>query len=379
MVWRKILPQAFPGDRRATLDRLDSFFEAASPHLSEFLETYTYEVENLVKRRAVAIDAKTFAAHDVVAVLLDSGGRVRGCFTYDGLRNRPPGARDLAGRMLVMDARLGGLDANGLLDPKTAQPPPTFDEDVQWTLTAEEVGFRVRVVDPDSRADRGWHIQFCCPAFAADEDGNGGEIRVEVYRGRSDAAGDLAIARNAQTLADHTEYIVREARKIASELSLPPELGRTLEVAARQHDRGKARVLWQRAMNAPKDGGPCAKTTGGGNPRLLLLGEAAYRHEFGSLRDAEIDSELDALPPDLRDLALHLIAAHHGFARPVIAAVDPDEPPSKSSARAQEAALRYARLQKRWGWWGLAWWEALIRAADWAASAKNDAAERDDG
>jgi CRISPR-associated endonuclease/helicase Cas3 len=83
-----------------------------------------------------------------------------------------------------------------------------------------------------------------------------------------------------------------------------------------------------------------------------------------------------ALPEDLRDLALHLVAAHHGYARPVITAVDPDNAPSASAAFAQAAALRFARLQARWGPWGLAWWEALLRAADWAASRQlNERAE----
>jgi len=131
-------------------------------------------------------------------------------------------------------------------------------------------------------------------------------------------------------------------------------------------------------MGAPA-GAVFAKTEGGGNPRLLTIGSDTYRHEFGSLRDAEHDPELNALPPDMRDLALHLIAAHHGLARPAITALDPEEPPSQSEARAGEAALRFARLQRRWGWWGLAWLESLLRAADWAASARNDAREDDHG
>jgi CRISPR-associated endonuclease/helicase Cas3 len=40
--------------------------------------------------------------------------------------------------------------------------------------------------------------------------------------------------------------------------------------------------------------------------------------------------------------------------------------------RACDVALRFTRLQKRWGPWGLAWWEALLRAADQQASRVND-------
>jgi CRISPR-associated endonuclease/helicase Cas3 len=48
--------------------------------------------------------------------------------------------------------------------------------------------------------------------------------------------------------------------------------------------------------------------------------------------------------------------------------------PSAAEEVAREAALRFARLQRLWGPWGLAWWEALLRCADAAASA---ALERD--
>ena len=90
-------------------------------------------------------------------------------------------------------------------------------------------------------------------------------------------------------------------------------------------------------------------------------------------------AELDKLGDDLRDLALHLIAAHHGQARPLITVFDPDEPPSALEGRAREVALRFARLQKRWGPWGLAWWEALFRAADQQASRDNDTSEDKNG
>ena len=52
--------------------------------------------------------------------------------------------------------------------------------------------------------------------------------------------------------------------------------------------------------------------------------------------------------------------------------IDPDAPPSMLHARAGEVALRFAVLQRQWGAWGLAWWEALLRASDVLASREND-------
>ena len=140
------------------------------------------------------------------------------------------------------------------------------------------------------------------------------------------------------------------------------------------HRDGKAAERWQNAMNAPRDKGrPYAKTRGGGNPRLL----EGYRHEFGSLLKAD---GLD-LPNDTRDLILHLIAAHHGYARPMIRPAGcEDGPPSVLESKAGDAALRFARLQKRYGPWGLAWREAILRAADQSASrewSKNQRGPRD--
>jgi CRISPR-associated endonuclease/helicase Cas3 len=155
-----------------------------------------------------------------------------------------------------------------------------------------------------------------------------------------------------------------DACRIIHALRLPPDMRDVLLIAAGTHDLGKNRPAWQSAVGAPLAGRPFAKTSGRrSNPELLQ----GYRHEFGSLRDAEAQV-LAAIAPELRDLARHLIAAHHGFARPVIKAQDPDAPPSVTAPLAQEAALRFDALQQEWTPWGLAWWEALLRAADWSAS-----------
>jgi len=152
-----------------------------------------------------------------------------------------------------------------------------------------------------------------------------------------------------------------------------------LTAAARLHDEGKRARNWQRAFRAERDAkefkidGPLAKTRGPINQAVL----GGYRHEFGSLPYAKDDAGFEKLLPELQDLALHLIAAHHGYARPLIATAGcEDAPPSLLEERAREVALRYARLQKRWGPWGLAWWEALLRAADAQASRENDEREQ---
>jgi CRISPR-associated endonuclease/helicase Cas3 len=150
---------------------------------------------------------------------------------------------------------------------------------------------------------------------------------------------------------------------------LPKEYVEMLAIATSLHDEGKRASRWQRAFNAPRDGIVSAKTLGPINNGLL----DGFRHEFGSLPYAKADTRFGQLSDDLQDLALHLIAAHHGFARPVIGVNGCDDgPPSLLEERAGEVALRFARLQKRWVPWGLAWWEVLLRAADQQASRDND-------
>jgi CRISPR-associated endonuclease/helicase Cas3 len=155
---------------------------------------------------------------------------------------------------------------------------------------------------------------------------------------------------------------------LAQRLGLSEEHTKALQAAAHFHDEGKRASRWQRAFKAKPDG-DYAKTES--RPDAAYLD--GYRHEFGSLRTAASDPALTSLPLDLQDLVLHLVASHHGFARPIIGTNGcEDAPPSKLEERAREVVLRFARLQKDWGPWGLAWWEAIFRAADQQASRDND-------
>ena len=113
-----------------------------------------------------------------------------------------------------------------------------------------------------------------------------------------------------------------------------------------------------------------------------------FRHEMLSL---ELARRFAELPADdvLADLVLHLVASHHGHGRPFApVAVDPWPPEVSGALSGTEIRLhpearttsppayrldsgiteRFWRLTRRYGWWGLAYLEALLRLADWYAS-----------
>ncbi len=168
---------------------------------------------------------------------------------------------------------------------------------------------------------------------------------------------------------DHTDQVTAYAKEIVTKLGLPTELQRVLVLAARFHDLGKKRELWQRSIGNPDPTDWHAKSGKDWKP----LDITDYRHEFGSLLDAESEPEFQQMSSEQQDLVLHLIAAHHGRGRPHFPeeeAFDP-EPKGKDPAKiAAEVPQRFARLQRRYGRWGLAYLESLLRAADYAASAQ---------
>lgn len=168
-----------------------------------------------------------------------------------------------------------------------------------------------------------------------------------------------------KSLDEHHAEVEEEAGRIVSALDvLGQDLSDALIMAARIHDYGKARDHWQRCMRVAEDDRPLAKT--GRRIRPLPLG--GFRHEFASVVDSNDRSEVAEHPE--RDLILHLVAAHHGRARPcfkpdVLMDGDP-------IVELHNSMSRYARLQSRFGPWGLAWLEGLLRGADWATSAARD-------
>lgn len=381
VVWRKYLPVRSGGARPGD-EEIEAFFEAAPPHMSEMLETEMVQVVEWITERSERVlklpgeqgevtNDTRLREDDVVAFCVDSGGALRERFTLKELASRDEKKkfeRFFSGATLIVDARLGGLK-NGLLDPQEDNRPRTADDGQDW-LGEGVVGFRVRSFDVATGLpkDTNWHERF---RFASQVTEDGEVIRwLVVEKWRTDAATEEdRSAAYPQYLDEHECWTENHARRLAKALRFDEEYENLLALAARLHDEGKRSRRWQRAFNAPADG-IYAKTEGPINYRLL----DGYRHELGSLLSVENDERIQKLPDEHRDLVLHLIAAHHGFARPVIGTSGCDDrPPSLLEDKAHEIALRFARLQARWGPWGLAWWEALLRAADQQASRDNDA------
>jgi CRISPR-associated endonuclease/helicase Cas3 len=381
VVWRTHLPVRASGPMPREKE-IEDFFEAAPPHTSEILETETFHVVKWIAARAESVrrqqaaqddaaDEPRLREEDVVAFALDPDAGLRKAFGLAELD--PPDdkkeelSRLLAGAMLVLDARLAGL-RDGLLDDREAGRSRTADVGQDW-LGEGVVGFRVRSIEASAGVPReqNWRerLRF---ASAVTEDGEATRWLI-VEKWRHDAATEEdRSAANPQLLDEHQSWTEQRARRLAKALGLDDVLADVLAIAARLHDEGKRAVRWQRAFHATKDG-VYAKTEGPIDYRLL----DGYRHELGSLLRVENDERILKLSEEHRDLVLHLIAAHHGFARPVISTSGcEDRPPSALEKKAAEIALRFARLQDRWGPWGLAWWEALLRAADQLASRDND-------
>lgn len=176
------------------------------------------------------------------------------------------------------------------------------------------------------------------------------------------------------TLDEHSRHAAEWAEKIASALGLEAlpmtaasgeRLRQALVAAARWHDRGKDRSCWQRSVFNETDTILAKPGPRGMNWRVLR----GYRHELGSLLEAAADDDVGHHQE--AELILHLIAAHHGRARPHFEsdAWDTERHTTDQNAEAaQEGMRRFGRLQLRFGRWGLAWLESLVRCADALAS-----------
>jgi CRISPR-associated endonuclease/helicase Cas3 len=185
------------------------------------------------------------------------------------------------------------------------------------------------------------------------------------------------------SLQEHNAGVARHARRLAKKLSLEAEHVKHLACAGSFHDVGKAEPRTQEVL---RSGAPEALPG-----QLLAKGKrrsGVGRVEFSERHEAYSVAFLRQYPELLKavadpDLVLYLIGTHHGRGR----ALMPDRS-DDGSAFAVEVAGRtlpfegapalgslgagwaagFWRLNRRYGPWGIAYLESVLRLADWKCS-----------
>ena len=181
------------------------------------------------------------------------------------------------------------------------------------------------------------------------------------------------------TLDDHTADVVAYVDRFAATLGLAQSTAADLHLAALLHDVGKADDRFQLLLaggaawwNRP-DGPDLAKS---GRPSPRGAWERAglpkgWRHEALSVRLATANARFaEAHDPHL---VLWLIGTHHGLGRPFFGFADPQDGNQGPQSLAFDFhgldwAAVFDQLKRRYGVWGLARLEAILRLADHRAS-----------
>jgi CRISPR-associated endonuclease/helicase Cas3 len=215
----------------------------------------------------------------------------------------------------------------------------------------------------------------------------------------------------------HQDQVAARALLFAGHLRLPPVIARSCALAALWHDEGKRDPRFQAMLHggdhlAARAAVELLAKSGMDPADRPAFRQAARMAQWPSLPHEDLSGRIAATwlgaglaraaLEELRartgtdagygevdeDLVLHLVQSHHGRARPLLDPVEDREPvvvevpiPGQAAARFRSDDLvdwsgpeRFARLCRRYGYWGLAALEAIVRQADIWCSARPEEA-----
>ncbi|MEW1550538.1 type I-G CRISPR-associated helicase/endonuclease Cas3g [Streptomyces tsukubensis] len=258
----------------------------------------------------------------------------------------------------------------------------------QWTV--EPTGRTERrgrvVLDPDEPA----RLLLIPPRLPAGQREQGAGV--------GDESSDASSLTRPVPLSQHSLAVADRSAAFAADLDLPTHLIDTLRTAGHAHDCGKAHSRFQcmlcagdRLLAESLDE-PRAKS--GMNPadhaarrRAATLAQWAPEMRHEALSALAVTAWLDTRPAHAQgtddELLVHLVAAHHGHARPLLPPVTDPSPqavictmPDDQQITIQSGDMgadwsgpdRFRALNRRYGPWGLALLEAVLRLADIACS-----------
>lgn len=233
--------------------------------------------------------------------------------------------------------------------------------------------------------------------------------RARAGQGSDVGAAGSSLATRPVGLGEHLADVEARAGEEARALGLSPELVAAVALAGWAHDLGKADQRFQLVLHAgnryrlelakdllaksglvrgTRDEERQTRRSSGWPPRMRheSVSVALVRDLF--LRHAELFEDVDT------ELVEHLVASHHGHSRPLLPPVldtphrvtvqiaGPDGGAMVTAEADSSEVLvdwtqptRFARLNARYGRWGLALLETILRLADMQVSAEYDGGE----
>lgn len=360
----------------------------------------TLRVPTFGKRGSAAVHLEAIAERKpaVPVWVLEPSGEVTVFKTLAELSSQvAQKRRSLAGRTVILPPAAGGLTKNGMLDgnerrtdgrdydvagipPKKAEPLLRLklvggDGEAAFVPVAKTAGWDDDRSDDSLPARLKAVVRLDLRGESEEDEAADGVVEylvVRTVKPRTEKA-----AAEWPGLTKHLAGVRGAAEQIVSRLNLDSKLAEAVVLAAAWHDLGKLRAVWQHGAGNLSGYVPVAKTLHGRPPENLNH----YRHELGSMVDLmtvdEYAAKLDALDQDQREVVLHLIATHHGRGRPHFPedeSHDGERPTEAVAGVVSDAPGRFARLQRKYGRWGLAYLESLLRAADIVESRRIEAA-----
>lgn len=198
-----------------------------------------------------------------------------------------------------------------------------------------------------------------------------------------DAGESGSMTGSAVTLRSHLKGVAAIAERTAQRLGFNETLANDLKIAAALHDIGKVDERFQLKLvggDEIRHAGlrePLAKSIP--NCKKTDVYPKGMRHEVASMALVTSNMKVLANAHD-KDLVLHLIGSHHGWCRP-LPFIAKDENPVLIRYKVDENVLiassdqvnhdialdsahRFWLLVERYGYYGLAWLESVVRLSD---------------
>ena len=305
---------------------IDTYLEYCPIRPHERLKMPTYRFAEILKK-----------LEPTKAILISSSGEAKR-IRLEEIDVEDP--RVLHFATLLLAPRTGGIEDGHLVAKPEGNEPADFDvshavEGWRWRCGRDEThGFRTVAAVPLTDSE-------------TSEVGEEQILFIQVQQKEKAKTDNLEFL-----LDDHTKLVEQLAGTLAERLGMHQNLVEIFVSAARAHDSGKRAAIWQKFANG-SEAKPLAKSIGKTSGKVLR----GFRHEFRSLADLESDEVLELLR--------HLVASHHGFARPNFPEdTYLDDSIALNRERNLNSARRFAGLTRDLGPWVLAWLEAVFHTAD---------------